>query len=37
MSNWLASPETVIITIPEAINEDHVTFYEILVQIQIIK
>ena len=37
MSNWLASPETVIITIPEAINEDHVTFYEILVQIQTIK
>ena len=28
---------TVIITIPEAINEDHVTFYEILVQIQNIK
>ena len=37
MSNWLASPESVIITIPEAINEDNVTFYEIQVQIQTIK
>ena len=35
MSNCLASP--VVITIPEAINEDNVTFYEILVTVQNVK
>ena len=34
MANWLASPETVIITIPEAINEDNITFYEVHVKIE---
>ena len=33
MANWLSSPESVIISIPEAVNEDHVTFYEIDVKI----
>ena len=34
MANWLASPESVIITIPEAINEDHVTYYQIHIKIE---
>jgi len=33
MADWLSSPESVLITVPEAINEDHVTWYEIRVQI----
>ena len=33
MADWLSSPESVLITVPEAINEDHVTWYEIRIQI----
>ena len=33
MADWLSSPESVIITVPEAINEENITFYEIQVKI----
>ena len=34
MANWLASTESVIISIPEAINEDNITFYELQIKIE---
>ena len=33
MADWLSNPENVKITVPEAINEENVTWYEIHVQI----
>ena len=33
MADWLACPDAVKIRVPEAINEENVTWYEIQVQV----